>query len=187
MSGRSTKIGDLQALKTGSPQSGEPFYLAIGRLRRTHGVHGELLMDVLTDFPQRFKVGAEVWIGERHSLQTIASFRTAGNSALISFEGFEDCDKASIFRNQLIYGRQEDAPELNEGQYFVHEILGMQVTDESGQLLGKVTEIIATGANDVYIVEDEMGSEKLIPAIKSVVVEVDRQKKVIIVRPPEWD
>jgi 16S rRNA processing protein RimM len=187
MSNRSTKTEVPQALKTGSPQSGEPFYLAIGKLRRTHGVHGELVLDVLTDFPQRFKVGAEVWIGERHSLQTVASFRPAGNNALVAFKGFEDCETAAIFRNQWVYGRQEDAPELNEGQFFVHEILGMQVVDESGQNLGKVTEIIETGANDVYVVTDEKGKEELLPAIKSVVVTIDKQKKVIIVRPPEWD
>jgi 16S rRNA processing protein RimM len=187
MSGRSSAQDDQKAMNSGSPQSGEPFYLAIGKIRRTHGVHGELVIDLLTEFPERFKAGAEVLIGRQHTPYTISSFRFTGTGGLIAFKGYEDCDQAVIFRNQMVYGRLEDAPTLAEGQFFQHEILGMQVVDEAGKLIGKVSEIIETGANDVYVVVDENGRETLLPAIKSVILDIDKDRKVITARPPEWD
>lgn len=187
MSGRPTAQDDQKAKKSGSPQSGEPFYLAIGKIRRTHGVRGELVLDLLTDFPERFKAGVEVFIGMRHTPYTISSFRLTANGGLIAFEGYDDCDQAVIFRNQMVYGRLEDAPALADGEYYQHEILGMQVVDESGKVIGKVSEIIETGANDVYAVENENGMETLLPAIKSVILDIDKNRKVITARPPEWD
>lgn len=187
MSGRSSANDENNAMKSGSPQSGEPLYLAIGKLRRTHGVRGELVMDVLTEFPGRFKVGSEVLVGGQHKPYVVSSYRPTGSGALIAFEGLDDCDKAAILRNQVIYGRLEDAPALAEGEYYQHEILGMQVVDEAGKVLGPVTEIIETGANDVYVVQDESGREILLPAIKPVILQIDQDRKVITVRPPEWD
>jgi len=173
--------------RTGSPQTGEPLYLAIGKLRRTHGVEGEILMDILTDFPERFKTGAVVLVGRNHTPFTIRSFRLTGNAALIAFEGLDDCDQASILRNQLIYSAVQDAPTLPEGEYYHHQILGMQVVDEAGKVLGSVVEILETGANDVYVVGGEGNAELLLPAIKSVVLSVDVKEKKIVVRPPEWE
>lgn len=187
MSGRSSAKDDKEVMKSGSPQTGEPFYLAIGKIRRTHGIRGELVMDLLTDFPERFKVSSEVLIGAQHKPYIISSFRPTGTGALIAFKGYEDCDQAVIFRNQMVYGRLEDAPALAEGEFYQHEILGMQVVDESGKVIGAVTEIIETGANDVYVVRDENGAEILLPAIKSVILNIEKEKKVITVRPPEWD
>ncbi|HBF41647.1 MAG TPA: 16S rRNA processing protein RimM [Anaerolineaceae bacterium] len=187
MSGRPSAEDDHPVMKSGSPQSGEPFYNAIGKIRRTHGVHGELLMELLTDFPERFKTGIEVWIGDNHTPYTVSSFRLTGNGALIAFQGFDDCDKAVIFRNQMVYGKSEDAPRLPEGEYYQHEILGMRVVDEAGNNLGTVSEILTTGANDVYVVVNEEGSEMLLPAIKQVILSIDQSAKVITARPLEWD
>lgn len=173
--------------RTGSPQSGEPFYIAIGKLRRTHGVSGEILMDILTDFPQRFKPGAVVLVGKNHIPYTISSFRLTGNASLVAFKGLEDCDQAGILRNQMVYGTVEDSPKLSEGEFYHHEILGMPVVDESGKLIGHLDEILQTGANDVYVVIDDAKNETLLPAIKSVVLTIDRKENRIVVRLPEWD
>lgn len=172
---------------TGSPQVGGPVYLAIGKLQRTHGVKGELVLDVLTDFPQRIKVGRQVFIGNQHKEYVIASVRPNGNTLLVGFEGLIDCDQASIVRNQLVYIRTEDAQVLPEGEFYHHEIEGMSVFDETGKLIGLISEVLITGANDVYVVASDSGDEILIPAIKSVVISIDRKERKMVVRLPEWE
>lgn len=186
MSGQ-TDSKNRKELNTGSPQKGEPFYIAIGKLRRSHGIQGEILMDILTDFPTRFKAGVVVFVGKNHTPHTIRSFRLTGDASLIAFEGFETCEAVGIFRNQLVYGALEDSPKLSEGEFYHHEILGMQVLDESGKLLGTLSEILQTGANDVYVVTDSEKNEMLLPAIKSVILSIEPIEKKIVVRPPEWE
>ncbi len=171
---------------TGSPQSGGPVYLTIGKLQRTHGVKGEILMEILTDFPERVVIDKTLFIGQKHDEYTVASVRPTGNKLLLSFEGLTDCDQVSILRNQLVYIKTEDANLLPEGEYYHHEIIGMEVVDENGNLVGSVAEIIVTGANDVYIVKTQ-DDELLLPAIRSVVLSIDQQSKKMIVRLPEWD
>jgi 16S rRNA processing protein RimM len=172
---------------SGSPQSGEPLYIAIGKIRRTHGVHGELLIDLLTEFPQRFKKGSVVMVGKEYDRYTISTFRLTATGALISFEDLTDCDQAAFLRNQMIYGTTAESPRLAEGEFYHHEVLGMDVVTESGQRIGKVDEIIETGANDVYVVINEEGQEILLPVIKSVILMFIREKNEIVVRPPEWE
>lgn len=173
--------------KSGSPQSGGPVFLTIGKLQRTHGVKGEILMEVLTDFPERVTVGNLVYIGAQHTEYTVASVRSTNDKILISFDGLSDCDQVSILRNQLVYIKTEDANTLPEGEYYHHEIMGMQVFDEGDNLIGTITEILVTGANDVYVIASVSGEEILLPAIKSVVISIDRQLKKMIVRMPEWE
>ncbi len=172
---------------TGSPQSGGPVFLTIGKLQRTHGVKGEMIMDVHTDFPERIKPDLQVYVGQNHKQYTIASVRPNGDKLLVSFNGLIDCDQAAILRNQLVFIKTVDANLLPDGEFYHHEILGMQVIDESGTVIGTIQEIMVTGANDVYVVITEDGKELLLPAIRSVVLSIDRDTKKITVRLPEWD
>lgn len=176
-----------KTIKPGSPQTGEPVYLTIGKLRRTHGVRGEIIMDALTDFPDTIKTGMTVYIGAHHKQQKISSVRPADKTFLIAFEGFDDCDKVGIFRNQFVFIKTKDAAPLEEGKFYQHEVIGMDVIDESGALLGKISEILNTGANDVYVIQPESGEEILIPAIKNVVLEIDKSTGKMRVRLPEWE
>ncbi|KAF0112078.1 MAG: 16S rRNA processing protein RimM [Chloroflexi bacterium] len=173
--------------KTGSPQTGEPVYLAIGKLQRTHGVKGEILMDILTDFPERIKKGNYVYIGAHYREYIISTIRPANKKYLMSFEGLEDCDQAAILRNQMVFIKTKNANVLPEDKFYHHEIIGMTVYDESGNSLGTVNEILVTGANDVYVISPQEGEEILVPAIKTVVLSIDREKRKMIVRLPEWD
>jgi 16S rRNA processing protein RimM len=176
-----------KTIKPGSPQTGEPVYLTIGKLRRTHGVRGEIIMDALTDFPDTITTGMTVYIGGHHKQQKISSVRPADKIFLIAFEGFDDCDKVGIFRNQFVFIKTKDAAPLEEGKFYQHEVMGMDVMDESGVHLGKISEILNTGANDVYVIQPESGEELLIPAIKSVVLEIDTTTGKMRVRLPEWE
>lgn len=170
----------------GSPQQGEPVYLTVGRIRRPHGVKGELLTEFITEHPENLTAGKQVLIGNALVPCVISSIRQADKFWLVCFEGYDDCQTVEIFRNQQIFIHIKDAAPLPEGKFYHHEIIGMQVFDENHELLGTVAEVIVTGANDVYVVTDSSGAEILIPAIKSVIINMDRESRSMVVRQQEW-
>jgi 16S rRNA processing protein RimM len=157
----------------GSPDAGEPVFLVIGKLLHPHGVHGEILMDVLTDFPERIHVGVTVYVGEEHALHKILSRRVHRNALLITFGGYTNRDQIGVFRNQMVYVRADDRPDLPDGEYYHHQLLGLRVIDQLGAELGLITEILETGANDVLLVHPPAGKDILIPVIESTLLRVD--------------
>jgi len=161
------------AQPTGSPSSGEPVYLAVGKLRRPHGVHGEMLMEVFTDFPERLQAGSTLFVGETYRPFTIVSQRWHKASLLIRFEELQTREEAGLLRNQYVYVRVADLPPLSAGDYYHHQILGLQVVSEAGEYLGTVIDILETGANDVCIVRAESGQEFLLPFIDPVIIRID--------------
>jgi 16S rRNA processing protein RimM len=156
-----------------SPGGDEPVFLVIGKLRRPHGVTGEMLMDVLTDFPERLHKGVVVYMGAQHKRLKIRSSRNQNKSMLVAFDGYTDPDAAGELRNELLYVRSDDRPPLPQGEYYHHQVLGLQVVDETGQSLGVLTKILDTGANDVYVVQPAHGPEILLPAIEQVILDID--------------
>jgi 16S rRNA processing protein RimM len=164
----------------GSPK-GESIYLAIGFLRRPHGVSGEIIMDVHTDFPERIKAGRKVYIGEKYEAATFGSVRVHGDGLLVSLRGYDTPETVGLFRNQWVYVKARDVPPLPEGQHYKYELIDLDVVDDNGNVLGKLAEILETGANDVYIVRDETGKEILLPAIPSVILNVDMEARKITV------
>jgi 16S rRNA processing protein RimM len=162
----------------GSPE-GEPVYLVVGFLRRAHGVRGELIMDLHTDFPERLQSGRQLFVGDERKPMTLASARSHAKGMLVRFEGIETPEEAGLFRNRWVYVRATDVPALPEGKIYQHELFGFNVFDEQGQRLGEVTEILETGANNVYVVRDETGREILLPAIPSVILELDTDQRLM--------
>jgi 16S rRNA processing protein RimM len=163
---------------SGSP-NGEPVYLAVGFLRRPHGLHGEIIMDLHTDFPERFQSGRKLLVGDHYKPMTLAGVRSHAKGMLVKFKNINTPEDAGQFRNQWVYVRAEDAPSLPEGKLYQHQLFGFQVVDENENPLGELAEIIETGANDVYLVRDEAGKEILLPAIPSVILETDPARRVI--------
>ncbi len=158
---------------TGSPSKGEPVYLALGFLRRPHGVRGEIMLEIQSDHPEQFAVGATFYIGEEHLPLTIATRRKHNKGLLLSFEGITDRDEIGRFRNHYLYAQIVDLPELPDGQFYDYQLIGLEVIErETGEILGKLKEIIKTGANDVYLVKSESGREILLPAIPAVILDV---------------
>jgi 16S rRNA processing protein RimM len=162
----------------GSPD-GEPVYLVIGFLRRAHGVRGEIIMDLHTDFPERLRSGRQLFVGEDHKPITLAGARPHAKGMLVKFNGVETPEDAGQMRNQWVYVRASDMPRLPEGKLYQHELFGFQVVDENENPLGELVEIIETGANDVYVVRDGSGRELLLPAIPAVVLETDVARRVM--------
>jgi 16S rRNA processing protein RimM len=171
-----------QARKTGSgsPSTGEPEYLLVGSLRRPHGVHGELVMQVLTDFPERLRPGTKVFVGPAYNPMIIAGSRTHGEGLLLKLEGVDTPELAGRYRNQSVCVTTADRPPLPEGQYYEHQVIGFSVVeDESGDAIGTLSEIMRTGANDIYVVTRTDGTEVLLPVIPSVVLKLDPDTRTI--------
>ena len=154
--------------------SGEPEFLAVGKLRRPHGVHGEMLMAVWTDFPERLQPGGRGYLGTKHSPAQISRLRTHAQGLLVAFAEFDDRESAGTLRNQVVFVRREDLPPLPDGEFYLHQLLGLDVVrDVDSVPLGYVAEILETGANDVFLVRREMGADLLLPDIDSVILKID--------------
>jgi len=157
---------------SGSP-TGEPVFLVVGFLRRPHGIHGEIIMDIHTEFPERLRTGTKVFVGEDHKPMTIATTRPHGTGMLVALRGLINSDLAGQLRNTYVYVPAKDRPPLPDGKLYQHQIIGLRVVTDEGRELGTLTEIIVTGANDVYVVKAEDGKEVLLPAIPDVILGYD--------------
>ncbi|NCP15757.1 16S rRNA processing protein RimM [bacterium] len=177
----------------GSPSAGEPALLVVGKIRRPHGVAGEALVEIYTDFPERLAPETRVFVGPAHQPLTIRKRRPHKDGLLLTFEDITTPEQVGLLRNQLLYIPAAERHPLPEGEYYHHQILGLSVVDENGQELGKLAEILETGANDVYVVtrDDPQypkngytrtgagGTELLLPAISDVILDVDLPRKTM--------
>ena len=171
---------------SGSPSPGEPVFIAVGFLRRAHGIHGEMIMDVLTDFPERLKPRRVLYAGDEHEPVRIQSVRWHNKVMLVKILGYDSPEAAAKYRNTTLFVRMDELPELPEGEYYHHQLIGLRVVLESGETAGVLEEILTTGANDVYTVRKPDGSEILLPAIEDVVLKVDLDRGEMVVRLQEW-
>lgn len=172
----------VKATQPGSPSTGEPVvYLVVGTLRRSHGVRGDLLLELMTDFPERLKPGTTIFLGEHKEPLKITRRRPHNDGLILGFEGVTTSEQAARFRTQLVYVPAGNRPPLPEGEYYHHQILGLKVIEENGRLLGTITEIITTGSNDVYVVTsgDDPPREILIPALKQVLQEINLESRLM--------
>jgi 16S rRNA processing protein RimM len=163
---------------SGSP-AGEPVYLVIGYLRRAHGVRGEIIMDLHTDFPERIKAGRKILVGENHQPFTLDTVREHNTGLLVSFRGVDTPEEVGKYRNQWVHVKATEVPPLPEGKHYQYELIDLDVVDENGTPLGKLVEILETGANDVYVVRDDSGKETLLPAIPSVILNLDMSQRTL--------
>ena len=138
-------------------------------------------MTVLTDFPELISPGQVIYAGERYSAYTVREMRWHGGDMLVSLKELPDRTAVEILRNVMVYMKSEDMPELPVGDYFIHQLVGMEVITDQGEKLGTLKEILITGANDVYLVESPEGKELLIPAIEDVVLDINQDSGQILV------
>ena len=162
---------------------GEPEFLAVGKLLRPHGVKGEIRLAIWTDFPERLVKGTQVFVGKSYEPLNIQSLRGHTSNPIISFVEINNREEGGRLRNQVVYVRTNDLPPLPDGEIYLHQMVGLQVIqDEDSALLGRVVEILETGANHVLVVRRGNGPDVLIPDIDSVVLKVDLENEEIRVR-----
>jgi len=158
----------------------------VGKIVNTHGIRGEVRVISKTDFPEeRYKVGNVLFLFMPKSNSpielTIKTHRTHKNFELLTFEGFENINDVEKFRDGILKVPESQLGTLKKDEFYYHEIIGCLVATTKGEEIGKVTEILSPGANDVWVVKGKDSKEILIPYIHDVVKKVDVNEKVILI------
>ncbi len=139
-------------------------------------------MEVITDFPERLRRGATVFVGTRHAARVISSTRNHPLGLVIKLKGVDSPEAAGELRRQAVCVKTADRPRLPNGVYYHHELIGFKVVNEQNRPIGTLKEILQTGANDVYVVSQDKGGEVLLPAVASVVLSIEREIRQIRIR-----
>lgn len=156
-------------------------YLRVGVIASTHGLKGEVKVFPTTDDPERFRKLKQVILDtkrEQKSL-TITQVRYFKNQVILKFKEFQDINEIEKYRGCDLLVSREDAVPLKENENFIVDLIGMQVETEEGEALGMLTDVLQTGANDVYVVETKEGKELLLPAIPACILQVDVEAKLM--------
>ena len=159
-------------------------YLEVGQIVGTHVVRGEMRVNPWCDSPDFMKQFKHFYLSKdgAEPLKVI-SCRPHGNIALLKVEGIDSIDAANRIMRKVLYMDRAEA-NLRQGENFIQDLIDCTVSDaDTGTVYGKLTDVMETGANDVWQITDEKGKEYLIPAIKEVIAETDVEKGVIKIRP----
>ena len=157
--------------------------LKVGKIVNTHSLKGEVKVISSTDFEEeRFKKGSKLLITRGNQLireVIVESYRNHKNFLLVKFEGIDSVEEAEKLKNLQIKIDSDEVGELEENEFYFHEIIGCQVFDENDRNLGEIIDILTPGANDVWVIKGENGKEILIPYIEDVVKKIDITSKKV--------
>ena len=156
--------------------------LEIGQIVNTFGIKGEVKVAPFTDDINRFDDLKKVYVRTKKDLKIykVENARYHKNMVLLKFEGINNPEEAELLKNSFLEVDREDAIPLEEGTYFIVDLIGLDVYTDDGKLLGKVEDIYNTGANDIYVVKDELGKQILLPGIDDVIKEVKLEDRIIV-------
>ncbi len=151
--------------------------LQVGVITTVHGVRGEVKVFPTTDDVNRFKKLKEVILdtGREKITLEIEGVKFFKQMVILKFKGIDTLDDVAKYRQAGLYVTRSNAVKLDRDEYFIADLIGVEVYDESDQLIGVLEDVIATGANDVYTIRMTDGRELLLPAIKQCVLDVDVQ------------
>lgn len=174
-----------------APDAGE--YLLVGRVRRAHGIRGELVVELLTDAPGAvFAPGRRLFAGTADGRldpkgQTLVVIHASPfkGGLIVHFEGLTDRTTAELWRERYILAPAADVPPPDEDQVYLHDLLGMQMSLEDGEAIGEVVAYYELPQGIVLEVKRGKGDTVLVPFSEQVVTDVDEEERVIRVSPPE--
>ncbi|MEJ7624023.1 MAG: ribosome maturation factor RimM [Pyrinomonadaceae bacterium] len=162
-------------------------FVAIARLVRSRGIKGELVAEILTDFPERFEslktVIAVDAQGERGELKIEKAWFQSGR-VVLKFEGYDSIESAETLRNLELCVPESDAMQLGDGEFFEWSLQGCRVENVDGTAIGTVSGLMRTGGTELLVVKGET-KEYLIPFAESICTEVDIDNRLIKVDPPD--
>ena len=158
-------------------------YLELGQIVNVKGLKGEVKVNSFTDDNTKFERIPKVFLKRKESLKEyeIENVGYSKNQVIIKFKNVNTVEEAETLRNSYIVVDREIFGELPEGVYYIADLIGLDVFTESNEYLGKVDDIFSTGSNDVYVVKDELGKQKLLPGIDEVIKQIDLESGKIIV------
>ena len=152
-------------------------FIEAGRIVNTHGIAGEVKIEVWLDSPEFMKKFKRVFLGEREL--RVVSGKVHKGFLIAKLEGVDDINAAMSLKNKTVHIDRADA-KLGKGEYFLCDIIGARVENESGELIGVLEDILETPASSVYIVRGD--SEHMIPAVPEFILKTDAEQGVITVR-----
>ncbi len=157
--------------------------LQVGVITQTHGIRGEVKVFPTTDDASRFKKLKEVIMdtGRERLNMEIEGVKFFKQYAIIKFKGYDSINDIEKYKNAKLYVTRDKAVRLKKDEYFIADLIDMEVVTQEGEYLGRVKDVLVTGANDVYVVEREDKTEILLPAIKECVREIDMERSKITV------
>ena len=148
--------------------------LRVGVITYTHGVRGEVKVFPTTDDAKRFKTLKKVILDGREPLElSIEQVKFFKNMVILKFKGYDNINDVETWRQRDLLITRDQAVELKEDEYFITDLIGLTVVNEEEAVLGRVKDVLETGAHDVYVVELTGGKELLLPAIKDCILNVD--------------
>ena len=148
--------------------------LRVGVITSTHGERGEVKVFPTTDDAKRFKTLKKVILDGREPLElSIEQVKFFKNMVILKFKGYDNINDVETWRQRDLLITRDQAVELKEDEYFITDLIGLTVVNEEEAVLGRVKDVLETGANDVYVVELTGGKELLLPAIKDCILNVD--------------
>jgi len=154
----------------------------VGIVLKPQGIKGEIKVKSISPDPERFYDLGHVYIdSETVRKYIIENIRISGGFVFLKFSAVNSRNEAEELRGKEILVSQDQLIILDQGEYFVHDLIGCTVTDEDGQLIGEVIDIMKQSSNDIYVIKDKQAKEHLIPAIRDVVKQVDVAGKKIII------
>ena len=158
-------------------------YLKIGIITSTHALRGEVKVFPTTDDKKRFSLLKEVLIKGQSGMRPlkVERVRYFKEMVILKFEGLDSIESVQGLVKSELYVDRKDGVPLEEDEYYIADLIGMEVVSEDGEVYGTVTDVMQTGANDVYCVQSKKYGEILIPAIKQCIIKVDLQGGTILV------
>lgn len=157
--------------------------LQVGVITSTHGVRGEVKVFPTTDDAARFKKLKKVILdtGKENIELEIAGVKFFKNMVILKFKEFDNINDVEKYRQKKLYVTRENAVKLKKNEYFIADLIGLTVQTDDGETLGELTDVLQTGANDVYVIQTADGEEILLPAIKECIKEVDVENRSMLV------
>lgn len=168
----------------------EPSFLIVAEVLRPHGVRGEIRVRILTDFPERLQPGKMVYLGrsaaqEQAESLTLARVRLQDDYGILQLEGIDNRNDVEHWRGLFLMIPIDEAVPLEEDEFYAYQLIGMTLLNESGHVIGEISDIMETGANDVLVVSSSEYGEILIPDIPGMWVELDFDEGFATARLPD--
>lgn len=162
----------------------------VGKIVNTHGIKGEVRVISQTDFPdERYKPGNDLYLFMPNSKEpiklTVASHRKHKTFDLLTFTGYPNVNDVESMKGGVLKITEEQQGQLEENEFYYHQIIGCLVFTTLGEEIGKIREILSPGANDVWVVKGKGGKDILIPYIEPIVKKVDVKEKIVLIEPME--
>jgi 16S rRNA processing protein RimM len=170
--------GDIKKKRIGAVMND---YLRVGVISSTHGIHGEVKVFPTTDDINRFKQLKQVFLdtGKEQIELEVEGVKFFKQQAILKFKGFDNINDIEKYKGKDLLVTRENAVKLKSDEYFIFDIIGSKVITDEDIELGELSEVMTTGANDVYIVKTKEGKEILLPSIKECILDVDVENKII--------